>query len=120
MQDNSKPKRWPETDIIGQAWGIKKFIKSCPVCQQVKINKHEHVKPRSFLTEKTRCYFLTEDLNSHLHTGASNVKCLGFAVKPHQPTILKPMAWWSAGMGLSKMPFPMTAKATRIGPIGCQ
>ena len=35
-------------------WGvIKKFVKSCPVCQRVKINKHKQVKPGSFLTEKT-------------------------------------------------------------------
>ena len=32
---------------------IKKFVKSCPVCQRVKINKHEHVKPGSFPTEKS-------------------------------------------------------------------
>ena len=40
---------WP-----GLGQDIKKFVKSCPVCQRVKINKHEHVKPGSFLTEKTR------------------------------------------------------------------
>ena len=38
------------------------------------------------------------------------------AVKPHQPTILKPMAWWSVGIGHS---CPATAKATRIGQVGC-
>ena len=31
---------------------IKKFVKSCPVCQRVKINKH--IKPGSFPSKKTR------------------------------------------------------------------
>ena len=33
---------------------VKKFVKSCTVCQKVKINKHEHVQPGSFPAEKTR------------------------------------------------------------------
>ena len=56
MQDSNKPSRWPETDTFGQALGerdINKFVKSCPVCQRVKINKQEHVKQGSFSTEKT-------------------------------------------------------------------
>ena len=32
---------------------IKRFVKSYPVCQQVKINKHKHVKQGSFPTGKT-------------------------------------------------------------------
>ena len=39
---------WP-----GMGRDIKKFVKSCPVCQPVKINKHEHDRPGSFPSEKT-------------------------------------------------------------------
>ena len=39
---------WPD---LGQ--DIKEFVKSCPVCQRVKNNKHKHIKPESFPTEKT-------------------------------------------------------------------
>ena len=39
---------WP-----GLERDIKKFVKSCTVCQKVKINRHEHVKPGQFPIEKT-------------------------------------------------------------------
>ena len=39
--------------LPGMGRDIKKFVKSCPVCQPVKINKHEHDRPGSFLSEKT-------------------------------------------------------------------
>ena len=39
---------------LGLAKDVKKFVKSCTVCQKVKVNKHEHVQPGSFLAEKTR------------------------------------------------------------------
>ena len=48
---------WP-----GMGRDIKKFVKSCPVCQRVKINKHEHVKPGRFPTEKTQIKTVHIDL----------------------------------------------------------
>ena len=32
----------------GMGRDIKKFVKSCPLCQKVKANKYEHLKPGSF------------------------------------------------------------------------
>ena len=40
---------WP-----GLGQDIKKFVKSCTVCQSAKINRHGHVRPRQFPAEKTR------------------------------------------------------------------
>ena len=48
---------WP-----GLGQDIKKIVKSCPVCQRIKINKHEHDKPGSFLKEKTRFKIVHIDL----------------------------------------------------------
>ena len=48
---------WP-----GLRQDIKKFVKSCTVCQKVKINRHEHVKPGQFPTEKTRFQTVHTDL----------------------------------------------------------
>ena len=45
---------------------IKMFVKSCPACQRVKINKHEHVKPGSFLSKKTRFKAVHIDIISPL------------------------------------------------------
>ena len=39
---------WP-----GLGQDIKKFVKSCTVCQRVKVNRHEHVRPGQFPAEKT-------------------------------------------------------------------
>ena len=60
------------------------------------------------------CCFPTEIFNSHPPIGASNARCLQFAVKPHQPIIPKPTVWWSAGIGHSKMPFPLTTIKQRM------
>ena len=48
---------WP-----GLGRDIKKFVKSCTVCQKVKINRHEHVKPGQFPVEKTRFRTVHTDL----------------------------------------------------------
>ena len=48
---------WP-----GLGRDIKKFVKSCTVCQKVKINCHEHVKPGQFPVEKTRFRTVHTDL----------------------------------------------------------
>ena len=32
---------------------LKCYMKTCPTCQRVKVNRHKHVKPVSFLTELT-------------------------------------------------------------------
>ena len=48
---------WP-----GLGQDIKKFVKSCTVCQRVKINRQEHVKPGQFPAEKTRFRTVHTDL----------------------------------------------------------
>ena len=67
MLANSKPSRWLGIDIFGQMWGeiSKRLIKSCPVCQQVKINKHEQVKPGSFQSEEHYLNWSTSTMLGH-------------------------------------------------------
>lgn len=51
MQVSSRPSRWHKIDISRQVCASKPYVKTCTVCQQVKINKHELVKPDSFPQE---------------------------------------------------------------------
>ena len=47
---------------LGLAKDVKKFVKSCTVCQKVKVNRHEHVQPGGFPAEKTRFKTVHVDL----------------------------------------------------------